>query len=568
MKKLLLLLALFTGMVSAASAQVCTVDSSHFTAGTVVYPATLPCITQGAAFSGTVTIRIPDSLDASIFFSALPPNTYYLYVDSVRLDSITGSPAGISANTNPGSGAYLYPGQYGCVQFSGTTNAAVGSFPVSLYGSGCVHGSIGGIPVDSCQTGLLPAFVNFALSVCAPPAGLCTVDSTHFTGNTHIYPTSLPCITDGTPYTGTVSIQIPDSVDASLVVTSLPAGLVFVHIDSIRLDSITGMPTGISALTSTGDTAWLHGGQFACGVFSGVTHAPTGNYPIDMYGRGCVHGSFNGITIDTCIDRNIGSFFTFSLNICGPPACTVDTTQFSSSIHVYPPVLPCIITNRPYSGQINIQVPDSLDISDIITIPGFTIPPGIGFIHIDSIDIASISGDPAGITSISNPVLGTWLQPSAFACAVFSGTVLAATTSAGNYPLTISGTACGHANLVIRGFPINVDTCMQNFNFAKSFPYSLNVCYPAGITQVTEGVDLNIYPNPNQGNFTVTVASSDRVNGTMSVIDQVGRTIKTQSIDMTGTRQIPLDLGNVSAGAYLLMITTGESRSVKQFIVR
>jgi hypothetical protein len=327
------------------------------------------------------------------------------------------------------------------------------------------------------------------------------------------------------------------------------------------------MPSGISAATTTGDTAWLHGGSFACGVFSGVTSAPTGNYPIDMYGRGCVHGSFNGINIDTCIDRNIGSFFTFSLNVCGT-ACTVDTTRFSSSVHVYPPTLPCIITNRAFSGQINIQVPDSLDISDVISIPGFSIPPGVGFIHIDSIDIASITGDPAGITSISSPPLGSWLKPSAFACAAFSGTVLAATTSAGNYPLTISGTACGHANLVIRGFPINIDTCMQNYNFAKSFPYALNVCYPQGIAQVTEGVDLSIYPNPNQGNFTVTISSSDRVSGTMSVLDQLGRTVKTQNIDLTGTRQIPLELGNVAAGAYLLMVTTDESRSVKQFIVR
>jgi hypothetical protein len=214
------------------------------------------------------------------------------------------------------------------------------------------------------------------------------------------------------------------------------------------------------------------------------------------------------------------------------------------------------------------QVPDSLDMSDVISIQGITIPPGAGFVHIDSIDIASISGDPTGITSISNPVLGTWLKPSEFACAVFSGTVNGHITSAGNYPLTISGTACGHGTFTIAGFTRTIDTCLQNYTFSKTFPYSLNVCYPAGISEVTEGINLSIYPNPNQGNFTVTVASANRVSGTMSVLDQLGRTVKTQSIDVTGAKQIPLDLGNVSAGAYLLMITTGENRSVKQFIVR
>jgi hypothetical protein len=139
-----------------------------------------------------------------------------------------------------------------------------------------------------------------------------------------------------------------------------------------------------------------------------------------------------------------------------------------------------------------------------------------------------------------------------------------AVTPAGNYPITITGTGCG-------SFTYNGNTirqCEQNYNFTKIFPFSLNVCYPAGISQVTEGINLSIYPNPNQGNFTVTVSSSNHISGTMSVLDQLGRVIKVQNINVTGTSQIYLDLGNVSAGAYLLMINTGESKSVKQFIVR
>jgi hypothetical protein len=54
----------------------------------------------------------------------------------------------------------------------------------------------------------------------------------------------------------------------------------------------------------------------------------------------------------------------------------------------------------------------------------------------------------------------------------------------------------------------------------------------------------------------------------MSILDQLGRVIKTQNIDVTGTRQIALDLGEISAGAYILMINTAQSKSVKQFIVK
>jgi hypothetical protein len=368
-----------------------------------------------------------------------------------------------------------------------------------------------------------------------------------------------------------VSILIPDSVDASLVVSALPAGLVYAHIDSILIDSITGAPAGISVVTNPGDSVWLHGGQVVCGLFTGITNATSGNFPINVYVKACAHGSYNGISLDTCVTHNIGTFFNFSLNICGAPACTIsatDSAQFSASVHVYPPVLQCITTNVPWSGQINIQVPDSLDISDIITIPGFTIPPGAGFIHVDSIDIAAITGDPTGITSVSNPVLGTWLQPSAFACAAFSGTVNGAVTPAGAYPLTISGTACGHGTFHISTYTFSIDTCIQNFKFTSAFPYTLNVCYPQGINTVDQKVSFNIYPNPNQGTFTVTVSSAYAVSGTMSVVDQLGRTIMSQSIEVNGSKQIALNLGDISAGAYILMINTPESRSVKQFIIK
>jgi hypothetical protein len=562
MKKLLLILMLAVGLVSLSSAQtVCTPDSSHFTSGTVVYPATLPCITQGQAYTGTVNIRIPDSLDAHIFFSAIPPNTYYLHVDSVRLDSITGSPAGISAATNPGSGVYLYPGQYGCINFSGITAAAVGSFPVSLYGSGCVHGTVGGFPVDSCQTGLLPPFVNFSLNVCSPPPPpACTPDSSSFTASVNVYPPSLPCIQPGQPYTGTVSLRVPDSLDAHLFETFLPPHTFYLHIDSIRLDSIVGFPAGISGVINPGDSVWLHSGQYGCVQFSGSTNAAPGNYPITIYGRGCVHGSVGGVPVDSCVSGSLAAYFGYSLDVCAPPVCIADTSHFSVATHVYPASLPCIQTGTAFSGQVNIQVPVSLDLTDFISL----VPANTSTVYIDSINIMSITGDPAGITSVNNPVLNTWLFPSQVACAVFSGTVNGLTTSGGNYPLTISGTGCGHFTLG----GTTIHRCMTNYNFAKVFPYSLDVCYPAGISQISENIDLNIYPNPNQGNLTVTIASSNHISGTMSVLDQLGRVVHTQNIDMTGSRLIPLELGDISAGAYLLMITTGDSRSVKQFIVK
>lgn len=233
--------------------------------------------------------------------------------------------------------------------------------------------------------------------------------------------------------------------------------------------------------------------------------------------------------------------------------CNPDTTHFTSGHYLYPSSLPCVQRGIAYSHTQTVKVPDTLS----YTIP--VINANVAGI-VDSIRIDSIAGEPAGITSASSPALGTWLQHNSYACATFSGTTSA---PVGAYPLTISGRACGH--FTYSGFAF--DTCI-NYTFTRSYPDTITVCYPAGVSELTAGVDMNIYPNPNQGNFTVTISSSSRINGTMAVVDQLGRTISTQSLDVTGTKQIALNLGNVSAGVYLLVINSESGRSVKQFSIK
>ena len=170
----------------------------------------------------------------------------------------------------------------------------------------------------------------------------------------------------------------------------------------------------------------------------------------------------------------------------GTGACNVDTTHFSAIDHVYPTSLPCITTGTPFSGQINIQVPTTIDAHDFnALIPGNTF-----VITIDSININSITGYPAGITSISNPVLTTWLHPLSYACAHVTGTVNAAVTPAADYPLTISGIGCGHGTFPVIG---HIDTCMS-LSFSQVYPYKLSVCYPAGVAEVSEWCSAEYLP--------------------------------------------------------------------------
>jgi hypothetical protein len=201
-------------------------------------------------------------------------------------------------------------------------------------------------------------------------------------------------------------------------------------------------------------------------------------------------------------------------------------------------------------------VPDSLDAHLFESF----LPPNTYYVHVDSLRLDSITGTPSGITTGTNPVLGVWLHGGQYACAIFSGTT---TDTIGKYPINIYGDGCIHGTIA----SFNIDSC-QSGNLGAYLKYSLNVCYPTGIASVTGGVSMDVYPNPNQGAFTVSVSSSDRISGSLSVVDQLGRTIYTRSIDITGTKQIPLELGNISSGAYMLVINAGGNRSLKQFIIK
>jgi hypothetical protein len=241
--------------------------------------------------------------------------------------------------------------------------------------------------------------------------------------------------------------------------------------------------------------------------------------------------------------------------------CTPDTTHFTGNTYVYPSAdsLACIQRNQPYVAVVSIKVPSTVDAHLLVA----AVPAGFATVTIDSIHIDSISGAPGGINYAINPASKT-INGGSYGCILISGSTTDAT---GNYTLTITGKGCGHGTFPGLG---RVDSCIAG-DLSQFFQYSLNVCdttVHTGITELGDNMNLQIYPNPNQGNFTLSLATADRLNGELSVVDQLGRVIYTQGIDAVGTNRIPLNLGNLASGSYMLMIKDASRKTVKQFIVK
>jgi len=100
---------------------------------------------------------------------------------------------------------------------------------------------------------------------------------------------------------------------------------------------------------------------------------------------------------------------------------------------------------------------------------------------------------------------------------------------------------------------------------------TLNTIFDAtvGIASLST-FEFNIYPNPNDGTFSVKLEIPNKSNTQLELMDISGRVIHRQQLGvLIGENIINLDLGSlISSGAYFIRINAGDSRLVKKIIVR
>ncbi len=124
---------------------------------------------------------------------------------------------------------------------------------------------------------LLVAFAFSAFGVRAQ----CNIDSAaRTTPGIYPAPDSIPCAVVGVPYEQTIQVQCPPSFDTSINLIITNYGIT-VTVDSMELDSVIGLPYGISWVKNPNT---LLGGQNGCLTFSGTANDATGVYNLLWYG--------------------------------------------------------------------------------------------------------------------------------------------------------------------------------------------------------------------------------------------------------------------------------------------
>lgn len=100
--------------------------------------------------------------------------------------------------------------------------------------------------------------------------------------------------------------------------------------------------------------------------------------------------------------------------------------------------------------------------------------------------------------------------------------------------------------------------------------WSVEICYDILIPLGTEEFDqihFTVYPNPNNGEFTVKLSSNSGNNIAINVYDIRGRRVFNNSYNNASNFNEDINLGNVQSGIYLLNVSDGIKSTTKKIIV-
>lgn len=109
------------------------------------------------------------------------------------------------------------------------------------------------------------------------------------------------------------------------------------------------------------------------------------------------------------------------------------------------------------------------------------------------------------------------------------------------------------------GLTGTINTATFNLCKAEFVPVLKNETF--GLT------DFALYPNPNNGNFTVQFSSESSNDVSVTVHDLRGRQVFTKSFQNNGLFNQDLNLSNTSSGIYLVTVQDGNKKEVKKIVV-
>ncbi|MCK7589281.1 zinc-dependent metalloprotease [Subsaxibacter sp. CAU 1640] len=145
-------------------------------------------------------------------------------------------------------------------------------------------------------------------------------------------------------------------------------------------------------------------------------------------------------------------------------------------------------------------------------------------------------------------------------------------TSASPYSITVPvGATLGNTVMRVATKYVNTDdpglpmACLTGYD-GETEDYTLNVDVQLGVDEF--GLDnFSIYPNPNKGQFNISLNSGSNDNVKVTVYDMRGRKVYENAFENSSNFNQVVKMNNVQSGMYLVKVSDGQKQATKKIIV-
>ena len=345
--------------------------------------------------------------------------------------------------------------------------------------------------------------------------------------------TNFPPALISCPYSTNINFKIPSTITDQIVAV-LPLYAIFLGapIQSFKITGVTGLPTGFNYACNISSCQY-NGSSNGCVNIYGTSVAPAGSYPVSIeveltvfvakFGLGSLvsASSINGYSIElgppTTTSVTACDYYTWNGQTYTQSGVYTGTIANCVTQALNLTITPSFTITQPASQSINISNNAQFIVgsSGSNAIYQWQTDLGIGFQNLNS--VGQYSGTSNNTLTVSNITFSNNNQP--FRCIVSSG------------------------------------SCTDTSDVAV-----LTVVNNVGFNDLSTS-KLSIYPNPTNGDFTITGLELVGTVSSLSLTDMNGKVVK-----VLDTKATKFSMASIKPGVYFLNIISGNKEEVLKIV--
>lgn len=407
---------------------------------------------------------------------------------------------------------------------------------------------------------LLMAFAFGASAQCTPDASITTPGF-------YPSPDSLPCVERGVAFDTVLQFKNFSTVNAADFGIPFP---ITVTVNWVRIDSIGGLPTGITYSCNPANCQFP-GGSNGCIDFTGTTNDPTGNYDLVVYAT--INADVPGFgTIQeqgTSDDLGFPIFLTVinagdpcplpSVEVVGGPlfSCPGQSAQINLSIDTGGAVGPFTYAWSPATGLSDATIANPTATVTTATTYTVTVTDANGYEFTTEVTV-DVDNTPAPVANFSIDTTGgsvAIIDLSSNATTYLWNFGNGTTSTAANPTFSYDSTGTYTVTLIVS------NNCGSDT--------TSDILTITGIANVLgKDLSINMFPNPTKGVFTVSLNGIAAQATLVMVYDMHGRLVKEATLQSNGgIMSTEIDLASNGNGVYIVKLMSGSQTSTHKLIV-